>query len=301
MPGQPLHIALTFDDNFGAPAYATARGICLATRRRADLVFHLCHPALSSETIELLDTITTEFGATLIHHDIDRDADYLHFSQSLPHTRFISAVMYARLLLDRIVDPSIARIAYIDCDILVRAPIEGLLDEDLAGRPLGAVRDPHAMVSSNRRDVRQDRDLFDPADPYFNSGVLVIDLAAWRQMNIVGALLSLEQQGILARLPNDQQILNYLFKHNWTEINPSWNTFAAGTAIEIFNPSAVHYTGLAKPWNFINLLPFRRIYRHVMTNEVFYRYMRQRWAREWKARLGLGRQKAPKPARPVAP
>ena len=36
----PIHIVLTFDDNFWAPAYAVARSICLSTRRR-DLVFHL--------------------------------------------------------------------------------------------------------------------------------------------------------------------------------------------------------------------------------------------------------------------
>jgi len=50
--GRPDHIALTFDDYFWAPAYATMRSVCLTTRRRADLVFacangtfrgHHCH------------------------------------------------------------------------------------------------------------------------------------------------------------------------------------------------------------------------------------------------------------------
>jgi lipopolysaccharide biosynthesis glycosyltransferase len=282
-----LHLALAFDEHFWAPAYATMRGIALSTHRRADLVFHLCHPAISDRSRTVFATITEEFGATLIHHDIDTDADYLHFANSLPHTKYISEVMYARLLLDRIVSPDIDRIAYVDCDILVRAPIEGLLGQNLEGRPLGAAQDAHAMVSSNRRDIRQDRDLFDPADPYFNSGVLVIDLAAWRQMDIVARLYGCEKQGILARLRNDQQILNFLFKTNWTQIDPSWNTFAASAAIEIFNPKAVHYTGLDKPWNLLNLLPFRRVYRHVMTNDVFYRYMRERWKRNWLRRIGI--------------
>jgi lipopolysaccharide biosynthesis glycosyltransferase len=282
-----LHIALAFDEHFWAPAYATMRGVALATHRRADLVFHLCHRALSDRSRAGLTANTEEFGATRVHQDNDNDAGYMHLARSLPHTKYISEVMYARLLLDRIVAPDIDRIAYVDCDILVRAPIEGLLDQDLKSRPLGAAQDAHAMVSSNRRDIRQDRDLFDPADPYFNSGVLVIDLKAWRQMDIVARLYDFEKQGILARLRNDQQILNFLFKNNWTQIDPSWNTFAASAAIEIFNPKAVHYTGLEKPWNLLNLLPFRRVYRHVMTNEVFYRYMRERWKRNWLRRIGI--------------
>ena len=288
MATNTLHVALAFDERFWAPAYATMRGICLTTRRRSDLVFHLCHPTLSAQALADLAVIASEFEVTLVHHDISADPNYQHFAATLPHTNYISEVMYARLLLDRIVvDPSVTRIAYVDCDILVRSPIEGLIGQPLDGKPLGAAKDAHALVSSNRRDIKQDRDLFDPADPYFNSGILVIDLDAWRKMDIVAILYRLEQEGILQRLPNDQQILNYLFKHNWTQIDPSWNTFAANTAIEIFDPKVVHYTGLAKPWNLVPPVPFRRVYRHVMTNVVFYRYMRERWKRYWLGKLGI--------------
>jgi lipopolysaccharide biosynthesis glycosyltransferase len=286
-PDRALHIALAFDENFGPPAYATARGICLSTRRRADLVFHLCHPGLSGETMALLEMIATEFGAALVHHNVADDPDFRHFASSLPHTRYISEVMYARLLLGRIVDPSIKRIVYIDCDILVRAPIEGLVEQDLAGRPLGAIRDPQTPLPGNSRDIRQLREIHDPADPFFNSGVLVIDLDQWRRMDVIATLLALQEKGTLERLNNDQHILNYLFKNSWAQIDPAWNTFAVGKVVELLDPKAVHYTGLSKPWNLISFVPFHRLYRHVMTNEVFYRYMRQRWARSLKARLGI--------------
>jgi lipopolysaccharide biosynthesis glycosyltransferase len=289
MPAAPtaLHIALAFDERFWAPAYATMRGICLSTHRRADLVFHLCHPALSAQAIADLGRIGAEFGATLVHHDIDSLADYAHFAKSLPHTRYISEVMYARLFFDRIVGAEVERLAYIDSDILVRWPIEDFLSQDLEGRALGAIKEPHALVCSNRRDGNQDRDLFDPADPYFNSGVLLMDLAKWRDMDIAGRLYALEKEGTLVRLYNDQQILNYLFKNNWTQLDRGWNTLASSTAIEGLDPKAVHYTGVVKPWHLVTVLPFRRIYRHVMTNDFFYRYMRQRWRWYWQ---DLGRR-----------
>ena len=183
--------------------------------------------------------------------------------------------------------PGVKRLAYLDCDILVRAPIELLIHSELEGRTLGAVREPHAVVFSNGRDVAHNRDLLDPADPYFNAGVLVIDMDGWRAMDIPAMMHRLQKEGTLARLTNDQQILNYIFKNNWTEIDQSWNTLAASPGIVVFHPKAVHYTGLPKPWALISALPFRRSYRHVMTNAFFYRYMRERWARYW---IGLGKK-----------
>jgi lipopolysaccharide biosynthesis glycosyltransferase len=182
---------------------------------------------------------------------------------------------------------------YIDCDILVRWPVEILFAEDLDGRALGAVKEPHALVCSNRRDGKHDRDLLDPADPYFNSGLLLIDLDLWRAMDIPSKLETLERSGTLSRLYNDQQILNYLFKNNWTQVDRGWNTLAVSRVLEVMDPKAVHYTGVEKPWNLFNLLPFRRVYRHVMTNDFFFRYMRERVRRDWRKRLrrliGLGR------------
>lgn len=280
-----LHIALAFDQNFWAPAYATMRGICLATHRRSDLVFHLCHPELRPGTVEDLSRIAAEFGATLIHYDITQDAEYRRAAAELPHTKYISEVMYARLFFDRIIGPSVSRLLYIDSDILVRWPIEQLIGSDLSGQTIGAVKDPHALVSSNHRDGNRDRDLFDPADPYFNSGVLLIDLDRWRAEDIPGRLRSLESDGTLKRLINDQQVLNYLFKNSWIQLDLSWNTLAAGVAMEALDPKAVHYTGIDKPWNLVSFVPFRRIYRHVMTNAVYYRYARERIARRWINRV----------------
>ena len=60
----PIHIALTFDDNFWAPAYALMRSVCLFTRRRRDLVFHLCHRTLLPAHQTDLEGIAEEFGGT---------------------------------------------------------------------------------------------------------------------------------------------------------------------------------------------------------------------------------------------
>lgn len=280
MPKKPIDIALCFDEKFWAPAYAVMRSICLTSRRRTDLVFHLMHVGLSGAARADLEQITTEFGAEVRYYDVGADPHFRHLAATLEHSKQIPAVMYGRLLAGKLLPKTVKRLIYIDCDILVRAPIETLFDADLGGRPVGAVKDAHALVFVNRRDVVSDRDLLDPADPYFNSGLMLIDLVAWRKRDMVTTLERLEAEGILGRLYNDQQVLNYIFKRDWTQLDPSWNVFAASLAIEALDPKAVHYTGPVKPWNLINPVPFRRVYRHVMTNAVYYRYWRQRMV--WK-------------------
>ena len=169
MPG-PLHIALAFDDRFWAPAYATMRSVCLSTRRRTDLVFHLFHWHLTPEHAADFDLVATEFGVTILHTPLDRDSRANGLIASLPGTRDFPPVVYARLLLDELLPPEIDRVLYLDSDLYVRAPVERLLEMDLEGKSLAAAPEPgrHHLVGGD--DMRMRQGPFDNADPYFNSG-----------------------------------------------------------------------------------------------------------------------------------
>ena len=76
LSASPIHIALTFDDNFWAPACALIRSACLSTKRRRDLVFHLCVHELSAEHIADIESIRAELGCTYIYYEL---ADYPDF------------------------------------------------------------------------------------------------------------------------------------------------------------------------------------------------------------------------------
>ncbi len=282
-----IHIALCFDEKFYPPAYATMRSVCLTTHQRKNLIFHLCYPGLSQNGKIVLEEISKEFGAKIIHYDISNNKDYQYFANSLPYTSHISSVAYARMIFDKIIDKKVKKLIYLDCDLLIRAPIENLYEVKLDNYPLGAVKDAHGLRWSNGRDIKHNKDLLDSADKYFNSGMLLIDLEKWRKKNMVKTLLELEKVGALPRLTNDQQILNYIFANNFKELDGRWNMLAASKAIEALDPYIVHYTGPNKPWNLISLLPFARVYRHVMTNELYYKYFRQRLKKRLLKIMGI--------------
>lgn len=287
MPDAKIHIALAFDDNFWAPAYAVMRSICLFTRRRGDLVFHLIHQPITAEHRADLEKISDEFGATLVWHDLTKSELFRSVISRTPSSDRWTSVVYGRLLVDTLVDPDVKRVIYLDCDMLVRSPIEELYAAELGPHPIGAVRDTQGAFIVGGKDIKNNRDIFDPADPYFNSGMLVIDIDKWRATDIPARLEELIASGVMSRLYYDQDVLNLIFKNNWQHIAPRWNTIDARHPHEGLDPAILHYTGPFKPWHVVSNVAFRRIYRHIMTNELFYRFMRHRWKRWWLKRLRL--------------
>lgn len=288
-----IHVALTFDDNFWAPAYATMRSVCLFTHRRADLVFHLCHRTLSADHRADLEAITAEFPVRLHWYDLDQSELFRDIATRMPENRRLSNIVYARLMIDRLVGPEVERVLYLDCDMLVRADIAELYDTDLGERPIAAVRDTIGAFIANGRDLRNNRDIFDPADPYFNAGMVLIDTAKWRAADILGRMEAAHASGVMQRIYYDQDLLNLIFKNNWHQLPWRWNTIDARHAHEGLDPAILHYTGDTKPWGVLagmrRSVAFARLYRHVMTNDLFYRFARHRWKRWWRKRLRLSR------------
>ncbi len=282
--GASLDIALTFDDYFWAPAYATMRSVALTTRRRGDLVFHLFHWRLDPAHLTDLDAIATEFGATVRHYPLEQDAEIAALLARLPGTRSFPPVVYARLLLDRLLPPGIGRVLYLDCDLYVRAPVETLLELDLAGRSLAAAPEPgrHHLVAGD--DMRSRKGPFDVADPYFNSGVLVIDRIAWGRADLPGFLGRLQASGELSRLYHDQDVLNLRFRGDWLALDPRWNFTKPHPAARALDPYIVHYTTGMKPWNRLAYVAFGSSYKHVMTRDMVRRYARYR-RQVWLKRL----------------
>ena len=291
MTTTPIHIALTFDDNFWAPAFATMRSVCLFSHRRADLVFHLCHRTLSPAHKADLEAITAEFPVELRWYDLDQSELFRDVARRMPENKRLSNIVYARLMIDTLLGPDVARVLYLDCDMLVRDGIEKLFDVDMGGKPIAAVRDTMGAFITGGRDLKANRDIFDPADAYFNAGMVLIDVAQWREADIIGRLEQALKDGVMARIYYDQDFLNLVFANNWQQLPWRWNTIDARHAHEGLDPAILHYTGEAKPWGIFagmfHWVAFGRLYRHVMTNDLFYQFARHRWKRWWKKKLGL--------------
>jgi lipopolysaccharide biosynthesis glycosyltransferase len=283
-----MHVALTFDDNYWAPAYAVMRSVCLATKRRQEVTFHLFVEGVSAAHRTDLERIPTEFGARLAFYDLTQDAALGRTYAGMRQSRRFPRIVAARLLIDRFLPAEVERVVYLDCDTLVLAPIERLFDHDLGGLPIAAVREPFGLHIKMGRDMRRKQEMFDAAEPYFNSGVMLIDVARYAAADIPAQIAGFEQRGILKRLYYDQDILNLVFAGRWHELEWRFNVLEGHEAHHAMGVHIVHYSDRRRPWHLFSSVPFHRTYRHVMTNELFYRYARHRWRRAVRRLLGRG-------------
>lgn len=271
-----IHIAVCFDDNFWAPAYAVMRSVCLTSTRRSDIVFHICHDGLSADHRAALDAIATEFGAQLRDYALQDHDTFNSVARSLPVAKRLHSVIYARMLLDLLLPPDVERFIYLDCDTMVIAPIEDLWAIELGDNAIGAVADGWALFQMGGRDMVEKKGLFDTAQPYFNSGVLLIDRARYASADIPGRIAQMGAAGILSRLYYDQDMLNLIFAGNWQPLNWRFNVIDPRPPHQAMGVRILHYTGKRRPWNLWSGTAFARAYRHVMTNEVYYRFMSER-------------------------
>jgi lipopolysaccharide biosynthesis glycosyltransferase len=291
MPEKAIHITLAFDDNFWAPAYAVIRSVCLFSQRRSDLVFHLMHQTLTQEHKVDIAAVEHEFGVTLKWYDLDKSPIFKELAGSLPSSSRLPVIAFGRLFLDHLLPAEVERVIYLDSDVLVRDDIATLYEFDLEGQPIGAVRDAGGAWIVAGRDAREKRDLFDVADPYFNSGVLLIDRAKWREADVVKAVYDAHETGLIKRLYYDQDLLNLVFRNRWARLPWRWNTLDPRKIHEPQDPAILHYTGTDKPWliavGMKRNVAYARFYRHVMTNELFYKFFRHRVKRWWRKKLRL--------------
>ena len=133
----------------------------------------------------------------------------------------INRAAYLRLMLDQLLPENVTKVIYLDTDLLVLDDIETLWHTPLEGKPMAAVPDL-GILCSKRMVKQKEATLGIPAgDLYFNSGVMVLDLAAWRSHHYGRQVLEKVAQGAFRH--HDQDGLNLVFKDNWQALPLRWN------------------------------------------------------------------------------
>ena len=169
---------------------------------------------------------------------------------------FIELLALDRLPLD------VERLVLIDADAIVRDDLTTLRNVDLDGRTLAATRCTWGLWIG--RGIPYFAELgLDGNLKYLQSGVKVVDMAAWRRGNIgEKALAHLNQWHDVMRL-GDQELLNAVIDDDWVELPLRWNavynphidhelTACGFTRADLHastvDPAIIHFAG-PKPWN----------------------------------------------------
>lgn len=212
------------------------------------------------------------------------EARFYHFDTT-PYAHFrldghISLASYFRLFLTDILPPDIDRVLYLDADIAILDDVRPLWDCRLDGALIGAVEDafansPTLFSNSAEAQPTSNERLGLPAEhTYFNAGILVIDLAAWRRNDLLPTFVKYVEANHGVLRFHDQDAMNAVLSGRVKYLPHDWNFQAKTTAsdmarigvpIEDFermrrNPHIVHWTSSRKPWFYGHQVPYEAEY-----------------------------------------
>ena len=255
-----IRIILATDDRFAMACGVTMHSVLTTTRSR--IRFALFQSGVSTENLRRLRQIAAcHSGCEL--EVIDADA----VLRSLPmpaRSESYSRMIYARLVAPDLLSES--RALYLDTDTLVLENVANLFHAELQGLPLGAIRDYGAECRCFRdpNERAYFHGILDgrPYGDYFNTGVLVMDLDAFRRERLGQRAIEYIQQRPDLDFP-DQDALNATLDGAVNFLPERWNTMVMErrVAVDPFvpkitrqrvkaafqNPAILHYAG-AKPW-----------------------------------------------------
>ncbi|MGA8494299.1 MAG: glycosyltransferase family 8 protein [Xanthobacteraceae bacterium] len=241
MTGGPIHVAYAADANYGPYA-----GISISSVLRrfpldwGDLHFHLVSNGIAVRDIHRIDAMAKANLASLsVHHWHGLN------NREFPwrHSKYVTPSTYAKLLLARILPSAIERVIYLDCDTIILTDISELWRLTKETSVLAACPDRHinSTMSDHKREIGMP-----PSVPYFNAGVLVMNLAAWREGKIITNISEAAKQIPECRF-YDQDPLNRALADQMTELPAKWNVQVNDAAM-ISDVGIVHFSGKQKPW-----------------------------------------------------
>jgi lipopolysaccharide biosynthesis glycosyltransferase len=171
---------------------------------------------------------------------------------------------------DEYFEAETGRVLIADSDVLVLRNVCELHDIDLGSAPLGACVDPFIPVVS-ARDGLPDPDAAGLARdaPYFNAGVMVVDLQRYRDRKVSERALDYLDRNFQRLRQYDQDALNASLKGHWTRVDERWNThprtrYALGKT-PAQDPWIVHFSGRLKPWLYRGRTPLDSEYMQYLS------------------------------------
>ena len=183
-----------------------------------------------------------------------------------------SLVTYYRLFIASLF-PQYDKVIYLDCDLVVLGDISRLYNVELGENIIGAAPEQYVR---NTREFRlyARRALGVDPDGYVNAGVLLMNLAAFRENAIEEKFIELISRYDFDLLDPDQAYLNYLCLGKIYELPSGWNKEPMLLPCE-GEKQIVHYALYKKPWQYDDVIDGEYFW-HYAERSPFYAEIRRR-------------------------
>lgn len=272
MDNRHLHVALASDKNYAEFVAVVLVSLFDTNKWQEFTTIHLLSNGIDETTIEKLRQHIPDNRGELRVYDVRSLKEDLGIE--VPPTIAITA--YARLFLPNLIDCDVERVLYLDCDVVVKESVRDFYCTPFDGKWVAGVLD-----TLNGAYTKTSVGLL-PTDGYLNSGVLLLNLAAWRENDVTNACLDflLEHGGKVVH--HDQGIINGVCNHHKLVVHPRYNVttsyfshpywllrknnvpfYSQAEVVEATSaPAIIHFTEgfLNRPWIEHSHHPLREVF-----------------------------------------
>lgn len=244
LTAEAIEVVTSCDESY--LPYAAAMTSSLAATRAAEtkLTLTVMQPGIGKAARSQLGEIAA--GLTLNWIDIDASA---YRRVGVPPTPLVRKPHYFRCLIGAVLPHALQRCIYLDADTIVRSDLRNLWTIDLGDAIVGAALDYFVPRVGDAIAPWKELGL-DPEAEYFNSGVMLVDLRAWRATDVGARVLRTclrHERHLMAQgkwPQHDQFGLNAVLQGAWHRIAQDWNYLSE---MPVHAPRIVHYCGGGKP------------------------------------------------------
>ncbi len=264
--GDCINILFTLNSNYLKPLKIMLKSLFINNPNEM-FTFYLMHSSIGDEEINDLKAYIEKHNAGLVV--IKVDDSYFDDAPVLLH---YTKEMYYRLLAFKFLPESLDKILYLDPDILVINPIRPLYETDLDGYLFAAAYHDKITV----KEINKIRLAPYNIDAYYNSGVLLMNLALQREIINEQDIYNFVEKNRAKLIMPDQDILNALYSRKIKSLDEKLYNYDArfyryyklltnGTCDIDYvakNTVILHFCGKKKPWKKNYNGKFHILYKH---------------------------------------
>jgi len=256
---EDVHVAMTLEPNYLRGAIAAMNSILKNAHCSRTVLMHLITSAQDGGGA-LATVVRAALPTLRFQLYVFRDAHVRTLISRAMREDLSNSLNYARFYLHSTLPTCVRRVVYLDTDLVVTGHIEDLYDMPLHDNIIGSpefckFKIQRYFSSSFWGNKTMSGSVWHKREScYFNPGVMLVDLQAWRQASITSQIekwmLVQHNQEHIYQLGSLPPMLLVLSGRN-EAIPESWNKHDLGgpcREIKVEAANVLHWSGNGKPW-----------------------------------------------------
>ena len=242
-----INVCVACDNNYSKYAGVVIASVLANSNEDENLSFYILDGGIEQSQKDKILELKSIKDCNIEFVNIDENL-FEEYKKVKTHA-YITLSTYYRLKLPTLL-PNINRIIYFDCDFVVNSSLLTLFNTDLDILPIAGVKD------IDIKKVKKN-------NTYVNAGMLVMDLANMRKLDLETKFLNWTREHINTIKCGDQEIINETCKGMIKIVDDEWNVQSSNftnRSSYTHNPKGIHFVARKKPWHFASFSYHRDFY-----------------------------------------